>query len=168
MSQHDALGRAGAAAGIKQLGDGVFIEAENVGALGMAFVQELFVGQIRDRDFVVQGYAAPELGAERLQMFDQRCEVVFKQQHPRAGVVQNIGQLEGRQAHVQGHHDGARLDDTVISLQKLVIIEAKIRDAIAGLDSLLGERGGEALAALSELGIGILARAAHHADLFSE
>src|ERR1700693_4338771 len=37
VSQHDALRRSGAAARIKQLSDRVFIEAEDVGALGMTF-----------------------------------------------------------------------------------------------------------------------------------
>ncbi len=43
MSKHDSLGIAGAAAGIKQLGDGVFIEAGHVGAFGAALIQQLFV-----------------------------------------------------------------------------------------------------------------------------
>ena len=50
MREHDAFGRAGAAAGIEQLGDGVFVESKMSARSGLAFVEQLFVGQIGDGD----------------------------------------------------------------------------------------------------------------------
>ena len=36
MREHDALGRAGGAGGVKELGDFVFVEGEDIGALDAA------------------------------------------------------------------------------------------------------------------------------------
>ena len=42
----------------------------------------------------------------------------------------------------------------VIAFEQFVVVEAEIRDAVAGLDPEREEAGGKAFAALTELGVG--------------
>ncbi len=140
MRQHDALGSAGAAAGVEQLGDRVFIEAENIGALGMALIEQFFIGQIgRLGVLFVQGDETLDFRAGGLELLHQRREVIFKQQHARAGMIQDVFQLQRRQPDVQRHHDGARQHHSVIAFQQLMRVEAEIGDAVAALDAVLCE-----------------------------
>ena len=55
----------------------------------------------------------------------------------------------------------------VVAFEQLVVIEAEIRDAVAGLDPGGEEAGGEALAALAEFGVGEAAVAGDHAGLLA-
>ena len=50
----------------------------------MTFVQQLFVGHVRDGNFFVERDEALNLAAGRTQHFHQRRKIVFKHQHPRA------------------------------------------------------------------------------------
>ncbi len=49
-----------------------------------------------------------------------------------------------------------------------MIVEAQICDAVAMLDAFLPKRGGQALAALAELGVGELALARNDPDLLAK
>jgi hypothetical protein len=83
-------------------------------------------------------------------------------------VVQDIRQLERGEPNVQRHHDGARLNDAVISLQQLMSVEAQVCDAVAVLDTLLRKSCGQALAALAELSISELPLAGNDPDLVAK
>ena len=127
-----ALGRAGAAAGVEQLGDGHFIVGKNVGALGLAFRDELLVAQVGAGDFFVNGDPPLNRPAACAKLFDHRDEVGFKHQNLRAGMIQDVDQFRLRETDIQGHHDSARLHHAVVALEQLVIIKAEIGHAISG------------------------------------
>ncbi len=73
--------------------------------------------------------------------------------------------LRRSQANIQRHHDGARLYDTEVSFQELVIVEAEIGDPLAGLDPLGDESRGQPFATRAKLAVGEPALSAHHSDL---
>ena len=153
VAEHHTLGRAGAAAGVEQFGNSVLIDAENVRAFRMALVQQLFVRHIRDGHFVVKCDEALNLAASRTQHLNQRRKIVFKQQHPSAGVIQDISELQRGQSDIQRHHDSARLHHAVIAFQQLMIVETQICDTIAVLDAFFRQRSGQSFASSAEFGI---------------
>ena len=84
------------------------------------------------------------------------------------GVIEDAGQFERSEPHVERHHDGARQRNTEITLQKLVIVEAQIGDAVTRADALGEQPESQALRALSEFRVGEAPLPRHHAGLFSE
>ena len=106
---------------------------------GWPLSSKLFVGEIGNGNFLVERDEALDLAASRPQHLHQRREIVFKQQHPRAGMIQDIGELQLGQADVERHHDSARLHHAVIAFQQLMIVEAQVGDAIAVLDAFFGQ-----------------------------
>ena len=168
VRERDALGRSGAAAGIEQLGDRHLVVSENVGALGMPAIEQLFVDQIRLRNRFVQRHPALHCGAAFSQSPGHGREIALEQQHSRAGVIQDRGELGLGEAHIERHHDPARLHYAVIALEQLVRVETQVRDAVRGTDAGLRQGRRQALAPLAELGIRELALAAHDAGLGAE
>ena len=63
VRQHHALGRAGAAAGVEEFGDFIFVEGENVGTRDAVARQQVFQEQVRLRDGLIDGNIAPDAGA---------------------------------------------------------------------------------------------------------
>ena len=153
MREHHAFGRAGGTRSVKQLGDGVFVDGKRVGARQAAAGEQFFVG-LPDFDGVL----------DFRQRRDRLAEVALVNQDARLGVVEDAGEFRRGQPHIERHYDGARQQDAEIAFQKLVIIEAQVGDAIAGLHSEGEESGRQALAALAEFPIGEAVRAAHHSD----
>ena len=91
-------------------------------------------------------------GQAGAKLFDQGREIGFENQDARFGMVEDGGQLDGGEPHVERHHDGARQRDAEVAFQQLVVVEAEIGDAVAGLDALGEQSGGEPFAALAEFG----------------
>ena len=169
MGEHDALGRPGAAAGIEKFRHGVLVIIEDVGALGMAGGEKVFVDPIGAGGlFGIERHEELDAGAKRLQLFYQGREIVFKGQDAGAGVIQNGDEFGRRQAHIQRHHNGLGLHDAVVALQQLVVVEAEVGDAVAGLNTGGGERGGQAAYPLAELTVSELAGAANNAEPVTE
>ena len=79
VRQHHALGRAGAAAGVEQLGDGVFVEGEDVGPLDAAARR----AALRRSPRPIVDRTRCDAGAGLAQLFDQRREIGFVNQHAR-------------------------------------------------------------------------------------
>ena len=69
-------------------------------------------------------------------------------------MVEYRSQLEGREPHIERHDDGAGEQHAEVTFQKLVRIEAEIRDAVALLNAFGKQAGGQALAPLAELAVG--------------
>ncbi len=118
---------------------------------GWPCVDDLFVSQIGDG--TVPSSVDPFFygRAALLELLDHRREIVFEHQHFRAGVAQDGGQLQLRQADVQRHHDAARLHHAVVAFNQLVSVEAQVRDAVARGDAEFRKAGGQLLAAFAEL-----------------
>ncbi len=76
VREHHALGRAGGAAGVEQLGDGGLVDAEEIGALHAAAGQQVFV-RPAGGDPVRNGIG------RRPQRLHQRLEIRFVDHHPR-------------------------------------------------------------------------------------
>src|SRR3954466_10084555 len=87
-------------------------------------------------------------------MVDRGGEVGFVEEDARLGVVQDGGELGRGEPHVDRHRDRAGEEGGVIAFEELVVIEAEVRDAVAGLDAERLEPEGEALAPFAELGVG--------------
>ena len=146
VRQHDALGRAGGAAGIEQFGDGRFIDREDVGA-GQAIGREEFLIALTDSDPVLDG------GARPTEVVDHRGEIGFVDHDAGLGVIEDRGEFGGREAHIERHRDGAGKQRPVVAFEQLVVVEAEIGDAVGGPDPERDEAGGQAFAALAELGV---------------
>ena len=79
-------------------------------------------------------------------------------------MIEDADQLRRRQAHVQRHYHRVRLDDAVIAFEKLVVIEAEIRDSIAGPDSPRVQRRRQPFTTLAELSVSEAPRSADYPD----
>ena len=154
VRQHDALGRAGAAAGVEEFGDFIFVEGENVGTRDAVARQQVFQKQVRLRDRTIDGDIATDAGACFSQLLDQRSKIALEHQHAGAGVIENGGEFGGLQSDVERHGDGANQRRSVITFKKLMVVEAEISDAVAGADAFGKQPGGQTFATLSELGVG--------------
>ena len=89
MRQHHAFGRAGAAAGIEDFGDFIFVEGENVGTRNPVARQHVFEEYVCLRDGLVDCDVAPDGRAGLAQFLNQRRKFTFENQHAGAGVIEN-------------------------------------------------------------------------------
>ena len=58
MGERDALGSSGAAAGVEQLGNGVLVDFEDIGAVGAALVEQFVGGEVGAGDLLIEGDVA--------------------------------------------------------------------------------------------------------------
>ena len=100
MRQRDAFGRPGAAACIKQFRNFVFVERQKVRPLDPSSREQFFIRTIGRLRRAVDRYIALDAHAALAEYFDLRRELVFKHQHSRFGMVQNLHQLRRRQPHI--------------------------------------------------------------------
>ena len=77
-------------------------------------------------------FDAADLIADGLEQGKQRG---VDENHLVFGVVDDVGQLIGRQAEVQGMHDGAVAGNGEVQLQMAVAVPAQRADAITRLDA---------------------------------
>ena len=106
-------------------------------------------------DFFV-GNPMFDFGAVPAQNSDGIREVVLEDNHDRARMTKNRGQLRFGKADVERHQDRARLDHAEVAFEQLVVVVAEVGHAIARRDAELLQAGREPLRALSELGVGEL------------
>ena len=141
MRKRHAFGCAGTPAGIKKFGDGHLVVRKNIGAIRAALVDDFFMGN-----------PMPDVRACAAKTCYGVREIVLEDDHLRARMTQDRGQLQLGKADVQRHQNGARLDHAEVAFEQLVVVVAEIRHAIAGRDAELLQAGGQPLRALSELG----------------
>src|SRR5439155_5189410 len=91
-------------------------------------------------------------------------KIAFVNQHARLGVIEDGGELGGSEPHVKRHDDGADERDAEVAGEELVVIEAEVGDAVAGLNAHGPQAGGEPLAVFAEIRVGIPANAGDDAD----
>ena len=155
VRQHDALGRTGGTAGVKQLADGGFVNSQKIRTVDAPARQQVFV-RLADRNPIRDG-----LG-RRAQLLDERFEIRLVDDDARLGVVQNTGQFQRREPHVERHHDGPGQQDSEIALQQFVVVKTEIRHAVARADAQAVETSRQPLATLAEFGIRETAAAGNH------
>ena len=154
VRQHDAFGSAGAAAGVEELGDFIFVEGENIGTREAVARQQVFQKQVRLGDRTIDGDIATDAGACFSQLLDQRSKIALEHQHAGAGMIENGGEFGGLQSDIKRHGDGANQGRAVITLKQLMVVEAEISDAVAGANAFGKQPGGQTFATLSELVVG--------------
>src|SRR6185312_9729769 len=135
VGEHDAFWRAGAAAGIEELRDLVFVVRSNVDGVRAAVANEVFVFGVE-----IDGSERRRAGVEKA---DGGRELRLIEQNFGFGVGDDGGELGTREAHVERHHDGADDGGAVIAFEKLVGVVAEVSDAVAGFNAGGFERGGE-------------------------
>ena len=95
---------------------------------------------------------------------DEGLQLRVHQQHFGAAVVQDPGQFGGGEAGVQHHQDGADRHGAEVGFERHRAVGREHRDAVAGLHAEREQRGGLALHAGGEFGVGEAAVAIHHGD----
>ena len=73
------------------------------------------------------------------------------------GVVDDVGELVGVQAQVEGVEDAARERDAEVGLEVRSVVPAQRGDAVAGLNAEVDEHLGQAAGAAGEVGVGVAA-----------
>lgn len=68
-------------------------------------------------------------------------------------MVHDRSQFRRLKPYVEGHNDAAGQRYAIVAFQKLVRIEAEVRDAIPRLESLCQKSSGESFAAFAELSV---------------
>ena len=159
MRVEDALGLVGGAGGVAERGGQVFVELRPfvVGGFGrqQGFVVAQ-VGQIRLRGQVLrpgQQHPAFHFGAVRSQLLDQGQKRQIKEQEPVFGVVDDVDELLGEQARVDGVADRAAPRNAVVQLQVAVGVPGQGPDSVAGLDAQLREGIGQLFGPLIRPGV---------------
>ncbi len=87
-----------------------------------------------------------------------RGEIRFEDQHARFRVIQNGDQLDARRRTLRGITMATHQWRAIISLQKLVVVEAQEGHAVARLMPYASRLGGQALAAFAILLVSVAAR----------
>src|SRR6266436_604126 len=154
MRKHHSLGSAGAAAGVEELGNVIFVEGKNVGARDAVRRQQVLQEQVCLRDGLVNGDVALDGGAGLAQCLNQWGKFAFEHQHASACVIENGNEFGGLQAHVERHGNGPNQGRSVIAFQQLMIVEAEIGDPVTRASALGKKAGSQAFAAFSELSVG--------------
>ncbi len=153
MRHRDALGEAGRAARVEQLGHRVLVDlgTESVGGAGREQVFVLVRGD-------PAGLAFHDHEPRRIlqlagDLFDERLEVAMEEEDLGSRVADDVGDLAGRQADIDRVQDRARLEDAEIGLEQLVRVVGDEAHPIAGLDADPHERVREPMRSLAELPI---------------
>ena len=76
-----------------------------------------------------------EAGRHSANFPDQGKELLFHQQQPRLGMVEDVTKIPGCEAHVERQKDGAGLHHPVVGFQQPVRIAAEIGHHRSGLDA---------------------------------
>src|SRR5437764_727694 len=77
-----------------------------------------------------------------------------EQERPRAGVLEDVLDLGGREADVDRDHDRADLRDREVGLEHLEAVAQQQRDPVAPADAARAQRAGQPVNALAELAVG--------------
>ena len=129
----DALGVAGGAARVAEAG-GLAVVEVGEGVAGVLLLEQLLVAvrvgevagvAVADDDVVLDGL---EGGGELLEGRDQR---VLDQDHLVLGVVDDVGELLGEEAHVEGVEHGAHAGHGHVDLEVLADVPGEGGDAVA-------------------------------------
>ncbi len=144
---------AGRARRVAQAGGGVLVE-QRPGVLGALRGQQVFVAQHRHaggRHVRAVGHRHPALDvrAMRREALDQRHEGQVEEDVLIIGVVDDVGDLVGEQARIDGVAHRARARHAIVDLQVPVAVPGQRADALAGLHAERGQRIRQLLGAIA-------------------
>ena len=154
MGEGHALGLARGAAGIKQLGDVVFVKIERQ-IVGGSGGQQTFVFMGRQSAGLTLDHHKMLGGGQRgLNGLDQRREILVIEKDFGGRVVEDVGDLGRGQADVDGVEDRPGLQHAVIGFQEMMGVVANERDPITFLHAEAAQGVGQFVGALGVLAIG--------------
>jgi hypothetical protein len=107
----------------------------------------IVVGGVVDGDEEAVGEGVAEL-------VDDGREVVLVEEGDGLGVAEDDFELRRVKAHVKWHDDGAGERHGVIAFEQSTAVEAEDADAVVGANAVGDQAGGDATAAVGELGVG--------------
>src|SRR4029077_17436966 len=105
-------------------------------------------------------------GEAAAKVLDHAHKLLFEKKDARAGIVQNVSKLIGREADVQWKKDSPRFKNTVICFEQTVAICAEKCHAVARLHACRPQSTSEPADAVGELRIGEAMVIAHNGKLF--
>src|SRR5580704_6167283 len=156
MREHNALGSGAGAAGVENLGDGVFVNFHDVGAVGSG----------GGKQFVVIFWREPiglRRGVEKIESFDRRGalaegihnreKILFEKEHFRSGVVQNKCKLMGCKPDIEGEQDCTSVENAIVGFEQAMAVHAEEGDAVAGLHARRAQRTRKQSGTMSKLSI---------------
>ena len=159
VAEEHPLGQPGRAGSVKGGRAGVLVEileAETrVRLRQQRFVLARAIRLLRRRRLVRQPYDHLHASQPGTNFIEHRRKFVVYQQHARAGVVERIGDLFRRQAHVYRHQHRRHHRYREIALQVAMTVPVHHRHRIAGLDAEPRERARKPPDALAELAIAV-------------
>ncbi len=163
VREHDAFGRAGAAAGVEELGGGGLVDGHEVGHRDGIVLEERGEGGVGGVGVVDGDEEA--VGNDVAKLLDDGSEVVLVEERGGLRVAEDDFELRRVQAHVERHDDGAGERYRVVALEQRGAVEAEDADAVVGTNAVGDEACGYAAAAVGELGVGVTRLSFDHADL---
>ena len=168
LAERNALGEARRPARVEQLRDGVLVDLRLARLPGAAGEQGLVLVGGDPATLALHDHepgARRQLRDDRL---DKRREVPVEEDHPRARVLQDVGDLVRRKADVDRVQDGARLEHPVVALEQVVGVGGDERDAIAWPHPAVHQGVGELMRSPGPRAVGQGSVAVDDADLVPE
>ena len=168
VGQHHSLGPGRGSTGVEQLGNRVLL-LNNVGeGLRTAPLDGLLVAQgvkPGKAGLAIQEEAVVEVEKIFSNFLDEGQELLFQQQQPRFGVVEDVTEIPGGEAHVERQKDGAGLYHPVVGFQQAVTIAAEIGHHRSGLDSQRHQGVRQSVGSPAELAVAEALGSADHRGL---
>ena len=158
VGEHHALGIGAGAAGIEKLGQSVFVDRGDVGAIRCRCIEKSFVvasGQPGRFGIAIQLVNCFYRGNIVSKGIGQAQKLLFHEKDGRPGIIQNVTQLARGEPDVQRQQNGAGLQNAVIRFQQAVTIAAEKCHSITGLDASLAQGTGQAADPLAEFSVRI-------------
>ena len=149
MAVQHALGIAGGAGCVAQRGRGVLVELGPVEIVVLGGEQLFVAEQVRDRNgrhVRAVGHRDPALDALacRSEPFDERRERQVEEAMAILGMIDDVSELVGKQARIDGVDHRARAGHRVIELEVAIAVPRERADAIARLHAQARQCAGEA------------------------
>jgi hypothetical protein len=155
---HDALGAPGRAGGVVDRDHLLFIDQWALKRLRGAGGEKVLIG-VAGRAGVIHPHDV------YVAALDEPDELMVAEHDPRAGVLEDIGDLARRQAGVDRHQHRARRRHGEVRLQQRRDVGTQERYAVAGLDACAGQRRRQPVHAVVELAVAVATLAVHHRHL---
>lgn len=162
VAEVDTFGQAGGAGGVEGGGARILVEvAEFANRRGLrqqffVFARETWTAR-RRRTVVADQHAARERRQFPADLFEHREEIRIHQQYIGLCVVQRVGNLLGRQAHVDGLQHAAEHRHGEKTLEIAMAVPVHDGDGVAGLQAELAQHVAQALDAHVEVGVSMAA-----------
>src|SRR5229473_6369347 len=154
VREHYTLGIGARAAGIEKLGQRVFVDGSDVGAMRGGRLEKIFVVAWRKPWRFWSALKLAECSYFRnilAKRLDQAEKLFLNKEDCRPGIIQNVAQFARCEPDVEREQHGAGFWHSVVGFEQAVAVAAEERDAIAGLNTSLAQSSRKTAGAVSEL-----------------